>query len=435
MSHRTLTDGYLASFAPDADDAATAVADTSYRGRTLSRPVFLGAAEHRALMSDLAAIHHAIGELPDRLFAGDPAAFAGALGMSKAQIAAVLRSHGERPTRLARADLYRDESGFRLLEFNFGSTMGGFDNAMLNEVMLARPSVRAFVERHDLGYIDTMAEVVDTVRTECGVPADTRPVMAAVDWPDSFTTLEPRLRKSAEVLRKYGLDTYPCHLGQLRLAERRVWLGKLAVDVVYRLFTLDNVLSEVGAAMTDPLLRAVERGEVAIITPLDSDLYGSKGALALLSDDRYRGHLTESERAAVDRLLPWTRQVRSGPVTVGRRSVDFATYVADRREELLLKPMLGYGGAGIVAGWLTDPGEWRARIDAVTDGPYVVQERVHPVPEVFPGGDANDEVWTIAWSAFLMSSGTGGLWVRGDHAGIVNMSAGASATCCFLERG
>jgi len=42
-------------------------------------------------------------------------------------------------TRLARADLYRESDGFRLLEINIGSTIGGGDNAMVNRAMLINP--------------------------------------------------------------------------------------------------------------------------------------------------------------------------------------------------------------------------------------------------------------------------------------------------------
>jgi len=436
-----LTDDHLAAMATQGSRAAAVEAavhdstvDSSYQGRALRRPVFLGAHEYRQLVGDLDKLYSAVAALPDRLFGGSLAAFAGAVGMNDTQVSAVLRARGDGPSRLARADLHLDAAGFRVLELNVGSTMGGLDNAVLNRGMLADPRVAEFVGRHGLTYVDTLAEVAATLRAECGV-SKARPVMAAADWPDSFATLEPRLRRSADMLAALGIDAHACHVGQLRYADGKVWLGDRAVDVVYRLFTLEDLLSPEGPALIEPILQAAERGDVRIFTPLDARVYGSKGALAMLSDEANRHLLTDAERVSIDRILPWTRMLRSGPVTVDGVTVDLERYVLDNREELILKPTLLYSGIGIVPGWLAKPDDWREQIDAAMGGPYLVQRRTHPVVEWFPG-DEGLEPWILVWGAYLMNKGAGGIWVRGE-AGTVgqvtNMAQGATATCCFHE--
>jgi hypothetical protein len=65
----------------------------------------------------------------------------------------------------------------------------------------------------------------------------------------------------------------------------------------------------------------------------------------------------------------------------------------------------------------------------------VLQRRVRPVPEPFPGADGL-EPWVLTWGAFLGRRGYGGMWVRGTadpDTGGVNMATGASATCCFHQ--
>ena len=85
--------------------------------------------------------------------------------------------------------------------------------------------------------------MVDTLREECGLPADARPVVAAVDWPESFVQLEAQLQHSAAALAPHGLDVIPCHLGQLRFADGRVWVGERPVDVLDRIFLLEDPCS------------------------------------------------------------------------------------------------------------------------------------------------------------------------------------------------
>lgn len=53
----------------------------------------------------------------------------------------------------------------------------------------------------------------------------------------------------------------------------------------------------------------------------------------------------------------------------------------------MLKPTLLHGGNGVVPGWTVGPDEWRSRLTGALDGPYVMQERIRPVPEVFPADE------------------------------------------------
>ncbi|HST46756.1 hypothetical protein [Jatrophihabitans sp.] len=444
QSHQSLTAGYLEACAAagvQAGEITSTVADsvtaTSYGARALTRPVFLGAAEHRQLTEDLGNIHDAVAAIPARVFDGDLARFGQAVGMSERQLAAVLRSHRAVPPRLSRADLAMSESGFRLMELNMGSTIAGFDNGFLNEGMLRNPFIARFVTEHGLGYLDTVAELAATIRAECQVPEGTRPMMAIVDWPDSYLTLEPQLRKSSELLARHELDPQPCHIGQLRFADGAVWLGERRIDIIYRLFTMTDWLDETGPALIEPVLDAVARGEVKIFTPMEVYLYGSKGSLAILSDEANRHLLSEAQRQSIDRLLPWTRMLRPGPVTVDGERVDLERYVLTHQDELILKPTLLYAGKGIVPGWLTAPDDWREQIAAAMGGPFLVQHRIRPVVEWFPSEDGLAP-WTLVWAAFTMARGAGGMYIRGARgtvSGVVNIAMGATGTCCFVAGG
>ena len=440
-SHHSLTAAYLQAYAeagPRASEVAStveaSVKATSYGTRALTRPVFLGHAEHRRLTEDLCNIHDAVAAIPNRLFGGDLEKLARAVGMSDRQVAAVMRSHRATPPRLSRADLCMSESGFKLMELNMGSTIAGFDNGFLNEGMLTDPLVRDFVTEHNLGYVDTVAELAHTIRAECNVPDGTRPMMAIVDWPESYLTLEPQLRKSSQLLARYDLDPHPCHIGQLRYADGAVWLGERRIDIIYRLFTMTDWLEEGGPALIEPVLSAVERGEVEIFTPMEVYVYGSKGVLAMLSDEANRHLLTDEERRSVDRMLPWTRMLRPGPATVAGREVDLERYVLEHRAELILKPTLLYAGKGIVPGWQSTPEDWREQVAAAMGGPFLVQQRIHPVVEWFPSEDGLAP-WTLVWAAFTMTRGAGGMYIRGGRgteAGVVNIAMGATGTCCFV---
>jgi hypothetical protein len=246
------------------------------------------------------------------------------------------------------------------------------------------------------------------------------------------------------VLGELGVEIIPCHLGQLDIGGGEVRLGDRHVDVVYRVFMIEDLLDPGAPELVDPVLRAVERGEVEMFAPMDAELYGSKAALAMLSDEANRDRFEPAELASLDRLLPWTRMVRPGAVTAGGSTVDLWEYALAHRAELVLKPASLHGGAGVVLGWQVPPERWRAELAAALGGPWVLQRRVRPAPELFPAlaaeraAGTDRQPWLLNWGVFETSRGYGGAVVRGstDLTGsVVNLTTGAVGGCCFHQSG
>ncbi len=66
------------------------------------------------------------------------------------------------------------------------------------------------------------------------------------------------------------------------------------------------------------------------------------------------------------------------------QTVDLLTFIADHREQLVLKPHDEYGGKGIVLGWEVDGATWEAAIKTALNEPYIVQERIELPTEPYP---------------------------------------------------
>ena len=444
LSQNKLTDTYLAAFEASGIKASElhaavqpAVVGTNMEGRCLTRPGLLEREQIRQLEADLETLYRCLTSLPDRLFGGDLAAFVVATGVPRQQVDAIVRGRGSKPSRLSRADMYHDDTGFRVLEYNMSASLGGIDSSTLSRAMMAQPFVAQFAAEYNLGFIDTLVEAAETLKLECEIAPGTRPSVAFCDWPGSYPDLEAQLIKNTANISKLGMDAFPCHLGHMRIDDdSNVWVGDRHVDVIYRSFLIEDLLDPTGPALIEPVLRAAERGKVKIFSPMDAELYGSKGALALLSDEANRGVFDEQELECLDRILPWTRMARPGPVTVDGKSVLLEDYVISAREELILKPVMLHGGAGVVAGWQTSPEEWAGQVADAMDGEYVLQRRIYPHTELFPSDDGPTE-WLLVWGAFLGARGYSGAFLRGGPAeaqnAVVNTLNGATGSCCFQE--
>jgi hypothetical protein len=407
-----------------------------YEGRYLSRPLFIGYAECRQLYADVENVRTAMFSLPDRLYGGDFAAFAEAAGAYGA-VAAVLTGQNKPPSQLARADLYAAKAGFQLLELNQGSAIGGADNVDMCRALLRHPVLAEFARAHGLGYVDTVRNQVDTLFAETGLEPGSCPVVALTRWPNEYEKiLKPYLEAVAVDWQQLGVEAHGCHLGELSCRQGRVWLGGRPVDAIFRMFYIGQLHESSRApAMLTPVLDAAARGEVKLCSPPESDIFSSKAALAMISDDANRQLFTAAERESIDRIVPWTRLVRPGPVTVpdGSRA-DLFDYAMAKQDELILKPSMGWEGMGVIPGWEDlSPEQWRAHITSVSDPWYVIQERVRPEPELFPDEDGELVPWSPVWGLFTGSPGYGGIYVRAvmdSGAGVINQALGAfNGTC------
>jgi hypothetical protein len=437
---------YLDRVIRDGLDAAelTATGDVSpdlfeYPGRLMPNPVFVSAQDSMLLARQLQDIHDLLISLPQRRFGGNPTEYARMLGLSEFQIAVVERARPEQPPLLARADLYRTATGFALLEMNLGSSLGGFQCAEINRAMVSHPCLASFVADKQLSWVDTSERLLGTALALHAERSSSVPTVALVDWPDTFPLHEPRIEVMARLCRRSGIETVVCHLGELREEPAGLTYRGRHIDIVYRFFLLEYVTSTAGVELLQPLLRAERSGAVTLLSPMDADMYGFKEGLALLSEMVHAEDLDDTERDSVASLIPWTRRLRSTIDDPAGEAVDTLRYALAQQSELILKPVSLHGGTGIVAGWAVDTDRWRQCIEDSLDGPYILQQRVHPVPDPVLIKQAIGRMY-CNWGVFLTPSPTtgaacySGCFIRASadpEVDVISYDAGALLGACM----
>lgn len=404
-----------------------------FGGRILARPFFIPEAETRRAADDLIGLFDLLVDLPRRLFDGDLRRYCAALGFGARQTALMLRCGTGRPALFGRSDLYHDGVSLKLLEFNVGSQLGGIDQAQVLPAYLRIEAFRAFAERHRLGYVHTGAEIARALRAVAEpVAHGDVPVVALVEADGALEPLGPLLRSFQEMLVGHGLDLRLAEVGDLRYDRGKLRLADgTPVDAVLRYFSVNQICRHPrGEEAVAPIFRAHDEGGTPMLTTMDSFLFANKGCLALLSDPRWGAAFSPAERELIDRVIPWTRVLVSGPTSAGGRDVDLIEYCRENRDRLILKPRDDFGGNGIVTGWTHDAGDWKEALSRGEERGYVVQERVpqRREPLVDPA-TGRLEQWVAAWSTFVTPSGYAGAHIRAlpaDQQGIIGRGANAA---------
>ena len=386
----------------------------------LLRPIVLTGAEQQELAGDLAALHTILLSLPDRLYGGDAEAMCTALGFPPVHTAAVDETWRDASVVLSRVDLMRETNGFRAVEVNLHSSLGGIDSGPWHRAMLDVPAIADFAAREGLSYLDPLDGVTGALRAAArdrglGV----FPTVAIVDWPTTFPRVEARLGRLARLMTARGLNAFACHAGELSYRSGRLHARGRRVDVLYRIFVIDNVSQN--PALLGPILTAHRAGNLVLSMGFLAELIGNKGTLAMACDPAHAAAFTAPERAVIDRMLPWTRFVREPGLAAALRDQD----------DLILKPVGGYGARGVLPGWAADRRTWSDALAGAVDRPWVLQRRVRPVtertPALSPAGLGTTEM-DVNWGAFMVGDRYSGMMIRAVPSvdgGLISTSTGA----------
>ncbi|MFB7629926.1 hypothetical protein ACFC0M_03100 [Streptomyces sp. NPDC056149] len=388
----------------------------AHAGSLLGRPLFVDRAAIHRLADRLTAFHALLTALPERLFAGDVAAYCAALGLTGRRARILGRAHGTPAPLYGRADLHQVGTGWKLLEFNVGSELGGVDRAgEVPRALLADDRFRAFAREHGLGHVDTCDAVARMLTRAAATVSDADgPVIALLEMDGRIARYGTHIRPFQESMRARGIDLRLAELGQLSVRRGKIHLGDTPVDVLLRYVTLDQITAHPsGEELLEPVLRAHQDGRTALVTPLSSCLYDSKAVLPLLSAPRLRAAFTEAELALIDELLPWTRSTTERHVEVAGDQLDLTDYCRAHRADLILKPNDALRGEGIVAGWEATDREWTRAVRAAVGGNFVIQRKAPPRPEPVCDPDTGAvEDWFATWGVFLTDEGYAGTYVR-----------------------
>jgi uncharacterized circularly permuted ATP-grasp superfamily protein len=285
--------------------------------------------------------------------------------------------------------LAEDGSACWFVESNLESPAGiGYDEAMvdvfdqLNVMGEFRKTYQAVALPHRQGLQQLL---LDTYRAWGG---DGTPATAIVDFKGAVTM--PEFEYLRERFTAAGIPTVIADPGELEYDGKRLYArsanqpARTAIDLVYRRVLQHEFLAQYD--LDHPLVRAYADHAVCVVNPFRTKPVHTKLIMALLSDEDgpAAGLLDAEERAAVERHVPWTRQVLGGVTRYQGQQVPLLTFAQRNRERLVLKPNDDYGGQGVLLGWETDQTTWDRALAAAQAAPFVLQERV-PVPvEEYP---------------------------------------------------
>lgn len=305
--------------------------------------------------------------------------------------------------------------GVYLAEYNAETPAATAYSDVLSEVFLALPVMGAFQRRYEVYPLPGRQHVLHTLLDSyqlwshsASINAPARPTIAILDWREVPTYSEFMLFQDY-----FHSQDFDCVIADPRQLEYRG--GELLVDgitpvhLIYKRVLINELVTREG--LDSPVIRAVRDQAVCMVNPFRCKMLHKKASFAVMSDEANAGLFTPQERRSIDWYIPWTRLVRERRTQFAGQEIDLLPYLANHKDEFVLKPNDEYGGKGIVLGWETDQVTWEASLKTALLEPgaenqsYIVQQRIclpsEPYPSLVEGNiqiydrltDTNPYIW------------------------------------------
>ena len=410
------------------------------------RPHFLTPYEYRYLQNACETLLGAFGRLFEAIV--EQPALRAEVGLSALEEAVFTIEPGyTTPHPIGRLDSFLSHQPdqdpiIHFVEYNAETPAGAGYEDLLGEAFFELPVMQLFQQHYDVHMIPLRQSVLNTLlamqQQACG---QMPPTIGIVDW-DGVPT-----RNEFEIFNDYflrqGVDSL------ITSPERMEYDGKTLrgdgkpIHIIYKRILCHELLDRYG--LNHPIIDALRDGNVTMVNPFRCKPLHKKMSFALLSDEQYADLYTSQQRAAIERHIPWTRKVADcatiPPLTLEGGSeapkIDLLPYIAEHRDQLVLKPNDEYGGKGVIIGWESSADEWQAAIKDALNEPSVVQRKVKIAYEDFPAyinGQLDISQRLVDLDPYLFNGNTcHGLLTRLSGSTLLNVTAGTgSITPTFI---
>lgn len=339
----------------------------------------------------------------------------------------------------SRLDSFLTDEAYSYVELNGESPAGIAFADSATKIFESLPVMKKFSERYQLQGLEGRSKLLN-VLLDCyeefigGKKPERAPTIAIVDLEDLPTIKEFELFK--EFFEANGHHAIICSPRELEFSNERLSCNGTPIDIVYKRLLVNEYLP----IMDDQpdLLNAYRAGAVCMVNSFRGKLVHKKAIFAVLTNERYKHLFNHEELTAITKHIPWTRNFRAESTENKGETIDLVEWTRSNSHKLVLKPNDDYGGAGIYIGWNASQSEWDDAIaKALSDGDYLVQERVKTAKESFPmiTDDAGNWEMTeqlVDLDPLLFMGKVGAAFTRLSSTELANVSSGGGMVPTFI---
>ncbi len=342
--------------------------------------------------------------------------------------------------QVARFDAFLHDQDLKFLEFNCDSPGGTGYADVIHAAFTDFFDRTGMTEAYNVSNRQRLLHLGETL-SECYAEWRTHhpdrpdsPFVVVSDWRDVGTI--PDIEITIDHLRETGLDATFADPRDFEERDDGLYLGDRRVDLIYKRVIVKELVEDEDAK---PLADAYKAGKVCMANSPRSVIVGNKKILAAIRRPEVMSRLTQLQREAIRRFVPWTEILRDDKVDFHGFKVNLRDFVLDNREQLVLKAAQSYGGKDVFLGFETSEEKWTELVDMHIGGnAWIVQELVKIPKELFPevkGDNVQMKLLNVNINPLAFGGKYAGSYSRLSVKNVINVSYGGGMTATMtLEK-
>jgi len=404
-------------------------------------PLFISQKTRENIAEACIKVFHLIQSLPGRRFENDPARISEYYGMSReyAQICLYGVDDEYLSNFLARGDFIFTPLGLKCLEYNVSANLGGWELPLWEAQFLQVPFISEFINTRQIkitnkNLIALLFDYMLDITLKAFPGEEEINIALAIRKQDALKGLVNMQSYFNRVYLDCLQHNQPlkgtvifCRYDQLKVKGQDLYYENKKVHTI-----LDYYLGEIPLE----LVALFKMRKVLIYNGPAAVILSNKLNLALLSELEDSGLFSAAEKETIKRYIPWTRKMIPGTSTYEGSPINLEAFILSHREQLVLKPAVGYGGEGVVIGSQTPANQWKELVEkSFREKYWVIQEHMKTPRLFFQWGEKGVAACDTTWGILVFGSHYAGVFMRAlppqYSKGVVNVKQGAQVPIVF----
>ncbi|MCD4739759.1 glutathionylspermidine synthase family protein [archaeon] len=336
------------------------------------------------------------------------------------------------PVAISRLDLIIENGTPKFIEFNTDSPGSMAIANITAQLFMETTTLEEVSESYKLeqsSLLTSLSEEIKKCYTQFGKEKDF-PTIALVDW----EPIESDIWLTATFLRKRGFDAFTVDPRKLKHKSGKLVYKNKEIDVVYKRAIVSELMDH--KASVKDFLAAVKSKKTCIVNNFQSIVPNNKKIIWLLRSGYFDNSLNSKEKKFLSKHLPWTYPTTEKTVEYKEGEHELEKLLLENKDEFVLKPSSGYGGAGVMIGLDTPSKKWNAAVKrAVGREDWIAQEYLKPneidLPVVKKNGIVfEDKKMNI--NPHVFNNSFKGCLARASEKSVINLHGGGAILPTFV---
>ena len=334
-----------------------------------------------------------------------------------------------------RLDLTHTNDGFKILEANIGSSIGGWQIQSFEHVIRKfHPALQDGVNSYDLTSKNTqqnyMMFLVDNLLKSTSSTEEEITIFVSLGHVKDATIHKKSEdffnQLFQEELHRRGLQgqAYVADYKTLNMKQGKLYMNNRRVHGVI-ILSLDR------EEVPSDIFRSFLLDSIYYPDHLGNTIYGDKRNLELLRTLAEQQKFSEADNELVLNSIPWTQKIlKNTKVIFKGKEEKIAQLLKNNKDNFVIKAANGFQGKDVFIGKFLNSQEWEEAIfTAEKTGAFIAQEFCDSDSVIAPNKNSEWTPHKLIWGAFGFGKNYGGVWVRMSEektdVGVINSATGA----------